>query len=111
MRYEPELAAAREAAALAGGVILNLYASFERIENAPASISTQADRDSQDAILRHLAAAFPDDAFRAEEKTPLLASLKPHGPRLWAIDPIDGTRGFATKNSEFSVMVALVVGG
>src|SRR5262249_37900586 len=33
----------------------------------------------------------------------------PHtGPRLWIIDPIDGTRGFAKKNGEFSVMVAFL---
>jgi 3'(2'), 5'-bisphosphate nucleotidase len=32
-------------------------------------------------------------------------------PRLWIIDPIDGTRGFAMKNGEFSVMVGLVEDG
>jgi 3'(2'), 5'-bisphosphate nucleotidase len=30
---------------------------------------------------------------------------------LWVVDPIDGTRGFAQKNGEFSVMIALVEGG
>src|SRR5262249_30290341 len=29
---------------------------------------------------------------------------------LWIVDPIDGTRGFAKKNGEFSVMVAFVDG-
>jgi 3'(2'), 5'-bisphosphate nucleotidase len=28
--------------------------------------------------------------------------------RVWVVDPIDGTRGFAMKNGEFSVMVGLV---
>src|SRR5262249_22875265 len=31
--------------------------------------------------------------------------------RAWVIDPIDGTRGFARKNGEFSVMIALVDNG
>lgn len=30
---------------------------------------------------------------------------------MWIIDPIDGTRGFVTKNGEFSVMIALCVDG
>ncbi len=111
MNLHSELTAAREAAAVAGRVILNLYESFDRIADAPASISTQADRDSQDAILRYLSTRFPGDAYRAEEKTALLTDLVPHGPRLWVIDPIDGTRGFAKKNGEFSVMIALCVGG
>lgn len=111
MDFHLELAAARAAADAAGRIILNLYASFERIADAPSSISTQADRDAQDAILNHLAARFPGDAYRAEESTPTLARLLRHGPRLWVIDPIDGTRGFAMKNGEFSVMIALCVDG
>lgn len=111
MDYQDELVAARHASALAGRVILNHYESFERIADAPSSISTQADYDAQDAILSFLSSAFPDDAFRAEEKTPALCGLKPHGPRVWVIDPIDGTRGFAMKNGEFSTMIALCVDG
>ena len=30
---------------------------------------------------------------------------------MWVVDPIDGTRGFAQKNGEFSVMIALLVEG
>jgi len=33
------------------------------------------------------------------------------GARLWIIDPIDGTRGFAQKNGEFSVMIGFVEHG
>jgi 3'(2'), 5'-bisphosphate nucleotidase len=108
MSYEHELAAARSAADKAAAVILDLYSRFEAIADAPASITTAADRESQETILKHLRAEFPGDAFRAEEKTPTLAELSAAGPRLWVIDPIDGTRGFARKNGEFSVMIALV---
>jgi 3'(2'), 5'-bisphosphate nucleotidase len=59
-------------------------------------------------ILDALANQFPTDAFRAEEATPALDRLASTGRRMWVIDPIDGTRGFAKKNGEFSVMIALV---
>src|SRR5256885_13215526 len=108
MTYERELQVALEAADLAGGVILDHYARFEAIADAPASITTQADRDAQDTVLRHLLTAFPGDAARAEERTAALDGVPPTGPRLWVVDPIDGTRGFARKNGEFSGMVAFV---
>jgi 3'(2'), 5'-bisphosphate nucleotidase len=72
------------------------------------SISTAADRASQETILGHLQGQFPGDAFCAEEDTPALAAAVRTGTRVWVIDPIDGTRGFATKNGEFSVMIAFV---
>jgi 3'(2'), 5'-bisphosphate nucleotidase len=111
MKYELELSAARTAAEQAALVIRDLYARFDAIADAPASITTAADHESQEVILKSLSDAFPGDAFRAEEHTPTLAGLSPAGRRLWIIDPIDGTRGFARKNGEFSVMIALVEDG
>jgi 3'(2'), 5'-bisphosphate nucleotidase len=108
--YKRELAAARAAADLAGAVILEHYARFAAIADAPASISTEADRASQEVILQHLHGLFPEDAFRAEEATPTLQRVARSGRRLWVIDPIDGTRGFARKNGQFSVMIAFVDG-
>src|SRR5436305_11667948 len=109
--YERELSAALAAADRAGAVIQEHYVRFAAIADAPASISTEADRSSQEAILQHLHELFPDDAFRAEEATPTLQRVARSGRRLWVIDPIDGTRGFARKNGEFSVMIAFVDGG
>jgi 3'(2'), 5'-bisphosphate nucleotidase len=108
---EAELRAAKEASRLATRRIMELYASFEAIAEPDISISTQADRDSQELILQTLSKAFPEDAFVAEEATPTLERLAHTGRRLWIIDPIDGTRGFAQKNGEFSVMIALAVDG
>jgi 3'(2'), 5'-bisphosphate nucleotidase len=108
MPYGRELAAALAAAERAGAVILEHYAHFEAVADAPIWISTAADRAAQDAVIQHLQADFPGDAFCAEEDTPALAAAVRAGPRLWVIDPIDGTRGFVKKNGEFSVMVALV---
>jgi len=111
MPYENELQAALASAREASQAILGLYEHFEAIPNAHASISTEADRKSQELILRHLHELFPGDALCAEEQTPSLAGVAATGQRLWIVDPIDGTRGFAKKNGEFSVMVGFVEDG
>lgn len=100
-----------EAAHRAGQKLRELYTQFVAIPDAPASISTEADRVSQEIILGHLLRLFPHDAFCAEETTETLAQIPHTGPRLWIVDPIDGTRGFARKNGEFSVMIAFVEKG
>jgi 3'(2'), 5'-bisphosphate nucleotidase len=106
--YQNELDIALEAVFLAGNRIMEEYARFQAIANAPADISTQADRLSQNIILDHLHAAFPADALCAEETTEQLSKVSQTGSRVWIVDPIDGTRGFARKNDEFSIMIALV---
>src|SRR5262245_42799845 len=111
MPYDQELQLALAAAARASARILELYAGFVPIPDARADISTRADRDSQEIILQALREQVPDDAYCAEEQTPTLAACRREGPRVWVIDPIDGTRGFAQKNGEFPVMIGLAVDG
>jgi len=106
--YQPELTAALEAARQASALILESYERFVQIADAPADIHTEADRQSQQIILDHLRGAFPNDAFCAEELTDSGQAVAGHGERMWIIDPIDGSRGFARKNGEFSVMIAFV---
>lgn len=103
-----EIRAAIEAARLSESRIMEFYSSMSQIEDAQANITTQADRDSQDIILGHLYRAFPSDGFLGEENTDLYATLPKTGNRLWVVDPIDGTRGFAKKNGEFCIMIAMV---
>jgi 3'(2'), 5'-bisphosphate nucleotidase len=109
--YESELAAALAAVEAASRHLVDEYARFQAIPDAPADITTDADRQAQEILLQHLARVFPGDALCAEENTPTLKDVPHTGPRLWIIDPIDGTRGFAQKNGEFSVMVAFVEHG
>jgi 3'(2'), 5'-bisphosphate nucleotidase len=111
MNYDHELQVALQAAGLAERLILEHYARLEAIPNAPASITTDTDRQSQRLILEQLHASFPQDALCAEEATELLARVPRSGPRLWMVDPIDGTRGFARKNGEFAVMIAFLENG
>jgi 3'(2'), 5'-bisphosphate nucleotidase len=111
MPYAIEVQAALEAAKRAGRKLKEMYIDFRAIPNAPADISTEADRSSQEIILSYLRQQFPGDAFCAEEETPALTGVPRLGPRLWIVDPIDGTRGFARKNGEFSVMIGFVEQG
>ncbi len=109
--YDRELATALDAARQAGRYLLEAYARFQAIPDAPADISTEADRRSQEIILAAIRQVFPGDALCAEESTATLAAAAHTGGRLWIVDPIDGTRGFARKNGEFSVMIGFVADG
>jgi 3'(2'), 5'-bisphosphate nucleotidase len=106
-----ELQTALAAARAAGRYLLEEYARFQVIPDAPADISTEADRRSQEIILQAIRSAFPADALCAEEATATLQDAGHTGERLWIVDPIDGTRGFARKNGEFSVMIGFVERG
>jgi 3'(2'), 5'-bisphosphate nucleotidase len=103
-----ELETALAAVHKAGKVVMRLYACFERIADAPADISTFADRESQNVIFEQLQSVFPDDRLCGEESTAIPNVDRARGGRIWIVDPIDGTRGFARKNDEFSIMIGLV---
>ena len=111
MPYEDELAVALAAANEAGEYVHREYETFTPIPNAAASISTHVDHGAQEIILRRIRADFPADALCAEETTATLADAPAEGNRTWVVDPIDGTRGFAMKNGQFSVMIGLTIGG
>ena len=49
--YQTELAAAREAAARASAMLRTEYEAFAAIPDAPVTISTHADKASQELIL------------------------------------------------------------
>src|ERR1043166_5513829 len=109
--HERELDTAPAAAGAAGRYLREEYERFQVIPDAPADISTEADRRSQEIILQAIRAVFPDDALCAEETTATLQAAAQTGARVWIVDPIDGTRGFARKNGEFSVMIGFVENG
>lgn len=105
--YQVAIAAAREA----GRFALAEYQQFVPIPDAPASISTHVDHGAQEIILQHLRREFPNDTLVAEEATATMANAAGTSGRTWVVDPIDGTRGFAMKNGEFSIMIGLTVAG
>ncbi len=109
--YKKELAVALKAAHKAGALISEVYKSLKPYENAPADLTTETDKQSQEIILKILREEFPSDSLCAEEKTATLSESPLGASRTWVVDPIDGTRGFAMKNDQFSVMVALMEHG
>ncbi len=108
---EQVLAIARDASAL----VLAVYGTpFEVELKGPNDPVTIADRRANEQICAALARAFPGDAIVAEESVPTskdeLAALVAH-ERVWFVDPLDGTREFADRNGEFSVMIGLAIQG
>ena len=78
--YETELAVALDAVRQAGLYLLQAYAQFQTIAEAPADITTEADRRSQEIILSNFA-HFPKDSYCAEEATETLCTAAQGGPR------------------------------
>lgn len=68
----------------------------------PIDLVTEADRESEQAVIRTLGRAFPDHAILAEESG-ANARLSEH---RWIIDPLDGTTNFAHGFPQFCVSIA-----
>jgi 3'(2'), 5'-bisphosphate nucleotidase len=70
---------------------------------------TQADQEASALIVDGLAREFADDAILSEEVPDDGARLG--RPRVWMVDPIDGTRDFIRGETGYVVMLGLCVGG
>ena len=104
--------AIRDIAILAGQEILAVYDSaFAVRDKADKSPVTAADESAERLILQRLARLTPALPVLAEEsfaagKVPDIGSVP-----FWAVDPLDGTKEFVSRNGEFTVNIALVVNG
>ena len=102
-----------EALALAAGAeIMEVRRTGVSAETkADDSPVTQADRRAEAVILRGLAQSFPEVPVVAEEE--VAAGRVPDtgkGPFI-LVDPLDGTREFIGGKPDFTVNIALVMGG
>lgn len=70
---------------------------------------TAADRRANELIVAGIAAAFPDDRIISEELPSTEAMLD--APRVWLVDPIDGTKDFIRGGDGFAVMIGLAIDG
>ncbi len=110
MAYERELEAAIALAKEAGEKVVLIRQGGLSVEMKPGDEPvTVADRTASEMILRGLAAAFPTDPVISEELPATSAQLR--RPRLWLVDPIDGTKDFIRGSDGFAVMIGLVVAG
>jgi 3'(2'),5'-bisphosphate nucleotidase len=108
MNLEQEIRVALELARKAGVIIRKHYESgigHEMKENKTPV--TRADFESNELILKGLAAAFPNDGIVSEEASAINSSAR----RVWYVDPLDGTRGFVERTGNFAVHIALAIGG
>lgn len=97
---------AREAATIVNTFYVGSSEVRYKSENEPV---TEADRSANQHILARLNAVFPDDGVLSEESKDDLSRLQKE--RVWIVDPLDGTKEFIARNGEFSIMIALTIGG
>ena len=92
----------------AGDVILGVRAAgFETMRKDDHSPVTEADHQAEALIAAALRQATPDIPVVAEEEA---AAGMEHDQshNYWLVDPLDGTREFATGRNEFTVNIGLV---
>ncbi|MDP8937267.1 MAG: 3'(2'),5'-bisphosphate nucleotidase CysQ [Actinomycetota bacterium] len=99
---------AAEVAALAGDLLLAVRRSLAGAGSK--RLGAEGDRRSHELICELLTAARPDDAVLSEEGADDLSRLQ--RPRVWIVDPLDGTREFGDPpRDDWAVHVALWAGG
>jgi 3'(2'), 5'-bisphosphate nucleotidase len=107
--FSPELDTAIDLARRAGERIRALHGIEIAVERKhDDSPVTQADREANTLIVGGLAAAFPGDGILSEEAPDDGSRLT--RPRVWMIDPLDGTKDFIRGREGFAVMIGLLDG-
>lgn len=107
MNLSDDLALALRAADLADAVSLPYFVgrSFTLSRKADTSEVTEADRNTESAIVSLIAAERPEHAFYGEEHGRGGAS---DSEWTWVIDPIDGTSNFVRGVPVWATLIALV---
>lgn len=96
----------------AGRVVMEVYATdFEVYGKADQSPVTEADRRGEEIITSALTRLAPEIPIVGEE-----AKSEGHCPDIsggvfWLVDPLDGTKEFIKKGSDFTVNIGLIKNG
>src|SRR5690606_14098277 len=101
-----DAALAAELADAAGKVLLDLQAKGE-LEGK--ELGKEGDRAANAYLIERLRAERPDDGILSEESRDTLERL--FKPRVWIVDPLDGTREYGEGRSDWAVHVALAIDG
>jgi 3'(2'), 5'-bisphosphate nucleotidase len=99
-------AAAAELAREAGA----LLAALQDGDLEGKALGAEGDRRSHELLLARLAERFPNDRVRSEEDDQAEALTTDVG-RVWIVDPLDGTREYSERRTDWAVHVALAVHG
>lgn len=106
--YARELARALELARIAGTEVMRLRRGEIEVEMKPGDEPvTVADRRASEMIVAGLAASFPTDPIISEELPPPPGAFG--SPRMWLVDPIDGTKDYIRNEDGYSVMIGLCI--
>ncbi|MDQ1230586.1 3'(2'),5'-bisphosphate nucleotidase CysQ [Sphingomonas sp. SORGH_AS_0879] len=97
---------ARSVAIEAGELLKDLRAS-SGLDGA--ALGALGDRDANTLILDRLRAARPDDFILSEESVDDRARCAAR--RVWIVDPLDGTREYASGSDEWAVHIGLAIDG
>ena len=107
MYHIAHLDLAIEAAINAGKEILKIYETDFFVEtksdNTPVTL---ADKAASDSII--LALTPTNIPIISEEETILDYEIRKNWPKVWLVDPLDGTKEFVKRNGEFTVNIALI---
>ncbi len=90
----------------AGKLLLDLQRSGALEGKA---LGDEGDHIANAFLCRALREDRPDDALLSEEEKDSASRLSAH--RVWIVDPLDGTREYSEKRSDWAVHVALAVDG
>jgi histidinol phosphatase-like enzyme (inositol monophosphatase family) len=102
------LAFAQDLADLARGIALQHFRSLGAVDTKDDRTPvTEADRRIEDRLRAAIAARFPAHGVLGEEQGP----TRPEAEWLWVLDPIDGTKAFASGNPLFGTLIGLMRGG
>lgn len=98
-------------AKLAGARIMDVYTScdFEIEIKKDDSPVTKADKLSHQIILAELQKISPFPVM--SEEAIIDYDIRKNWDIFWLVDPLDGTKGFISKNGEFTVNIALIQDG
>lgn len=94
-----------EVADAAGTVLLEVRRTLAGASER--ELRDTGDRSSHELIVAELARRRPGDAVLSEEGADDTRRLD--SPRVWVVDPLDGTREFAEGRHDWAVHVALVI--
>ncbi|HYM69281.1 MAG TPA: inositol monophosphatase family protein [bacterium] len=100
--FSPYILTALQAAGAAGAIQRSLIGRTRVDYKRPQDPVTEADRSSEETIIRILGNAFPAHAFLGEE-----GGQRGNADHTWLIDPLDGTHNYAHAFPWFAVSIAL----
>ena len=103
------LATFERLALAAGREVMRVYRAGCAVDRkSDSSPVTEADRESEKIILAGLRTAFPDIPCVAEEEASVGIVPPDLDGAFFLIDPLDGTKEFVNRRTDFTVNIALV---